>query len=79
LHYPPLQLQHNERLVLQDAPYRYALEYANEEEAEFPELFQPQLERREAAARDEARKAHLRTLRLTSGQTAAPARLTVPE
>ncbi|KAF5828386.1 hypothetical protein DUNSADRAFT_17688 [Dunaliella salina] len=53
------KLAHNDPLLLADVPYRYTLEYRSNDEAKFPELFKPQLQRREAKARKEAAEAHL--------------------
>ncbi len=70
------QLAHNDAMLLKDAPWRFAIEM-DEEEADFPELFQPQLERREARARAAAEAKHLLALKAAaaaeSAQSALPA------
>jgi hypothetical protein len=37
------QLAHNDPLLLADVPYQYAIEFRNNDEARFPELFKPQV------------------------------------
>ncbi len=62
------QLAHNESHYLTDRPYQYTLQIT-EEEALFPELFTPQLTKREAKAHKAARAAHIEEARrLAAGQ-----------
>ncbi|KAL6759909.1 hypothetical protein V8C86DRAFT_3132900 [Haematococcus lacustris] len=67
------KLAHNDPLLLADTPYQYTLHYHSPGEAQFPELFQPQLRKREKAARKAAEAAHLKALKALTGPAGAGA------